>query len=309
MSDFGDWATWMAKFETYLAHERQMSPKTTRNYLHACRSFETWLSRDDNAEHTPNSVTELDARSYMIEMQRSLSRRTVHMHVSGLKAFYRFLRREQVVDSSPFTRINLPRLEKKLPQHLTEAQMNALLDAPMALLKAGALGPEEAWRDAVILEFLYGAGLRISELCELRHEHVDEASRTLRVLGKGRKERICPVGSLAMRLYRHYKEHYTPVGKRSYHDSVFHGKRGGSLSPRSVQKQLKVYLTAASLPHDLTPHKLRHSFATHLLDHGADLRLVQQMLGHASLSTTQIYTHVGISRLKEAHKLAHPRSQ
>jgi integrase/recombinase XerC len=252
------------------------------------------------------SVTPIQVRSFVIEEGRTKARRTLHNHVSGLRAFYLYLRRQGQVATNPFTGLSLPKLEKPLPKFLSEKQMSALLNAPILLWKDGKIGEFEAFRDSLILELLYGGGLRVSELCALDHGCIDSQQGVARVLGKGRKERLCPLGPVAMKCLKVFVERFDLAA--AYHAPVVCTRRGQRMEPRQVQKLLKTHLSAADLPSDMTPHKLRHSFATHMLDQGADLRAVQELLGHANLSTTQIYTHVSIARLKEAHKQAHPRA-
>ncbi len=184
--------------------------------------------------------------------------------------------------------------------------MWALLEAPAKLYQAGEMDDFTALRDSVILELLYGGGLRVSELCALSLGQIDMDQGVARVLGKGGKERLCPLGQVALKCLKRFLE-LSGADTSASAPAVFtlQGKR---LQPTQVQQMLKTHLCAAGLPLDMTPHKLRHSFATHLLDHGADLRSVQELLGHASLSTTQVYTHVSVARLKEAHRQAHPRA-
>jgi integrase/recombinase XerC len=184
--------------------------------------------------------------------------------------------------------------------------MRALLNAPILLWQEGKIGEFEAFRDALILELLYGGGLRVSELCGLNHGQIDLEQGVARVLGKGRKERLCPLGPVATRCLGLFIDRFKLSAELNV--AVVCQRNGRRMDPRQVQKLLKTHLAAAELPLDMTPHKLRHSFATHMLDNGADLRTVQELLGHANLSTTQIYTHVSIARLKEAHKQAHPRA-
>ena len=174
------------------------------------------------------------------------------------------------------------------------------------LWKEGKLGEFEAFRDSLILELLYGGGLRVSELCGLKHGDVDLGQGVARVFGKGRKERLCPLGPVACQCLKTFVKRFDLCA--DYQDSLICNRSGKAMQPREIQKLLKKHLAAAELPLDMTPHKLRHSFATHMLDNGADLRAVQELLGHANLSTTQVYTHVSIARLKEAHKQAHPRA-
>ena len=290
----------------YLALERRVSKYTVRNYKAAVENFVNWMIQCGKWDGDFSRVVVSDVRSYLVEEGRRLARRTLHNHVSGLRAFYLFLRRQGHIESNPFTGVVLPRLDVQLPKFLTESQMRALLEAPFGLWKDGKIGEFEAFRDTLILELLYGGGLRVSELCGLDHERIYLEQGVARVTGKGNKERLCPLGPLAMRCLRTFIDRFNLSVEP---DSPIVCQRSGRrMTPRQIQKLLKVHLAAAELPLDMTPHKLRHSFATHMLDNGADLRIVQELLGHASLSTTQIYTHVSIARLKEAHRQAHPRA-
>jgi integrase/recombinase XerC len=230
----------------------------------------------------------------------------LHNQVSGLRAFYLYLRKQGHVATNPFTGLSLPKLDRPLPKFLSESQMRSLLNAPILLWKDGQFGEFEAFRDSLILELLYGGGLRVSELCGLNHGQVELSQGVARVVGKGRKERLCPLGPVAVQCLKVFVQRFDL--EAAFDAPVVCTRRGRRMEPRQIQKLLKIHLAAAGLPLDMTPHKLRHSFATHMLDEGADLRAVQELLGHANLSTTQIYTHVSIARLKEAHKQAHPRA-
>ncbi len=293
-------------FCDHLALERRVSAYTVRNYRAAVGSFVAWMEARGQWTDDFSAVRPLDVRSYLIDEGRRLARRTLHNHVSGLRAFYLYLRKQGVVESNPFTGVTLPKLSKPLPKFLTESQMRTLLNAPIMLWKDGKLGEFEAFRDSLILELLYGGGLRVSELCGLNHGQIDLEQGVARVLGKGRKERLCPLGPVATRCLSLFVDRFNLSA--DLNTPVICQRNGRRMEPRQVQKLLKTHLAAAQLPLDMTPHKLRHSFATHMLDNGADLRTVQELLGHANLSTTQIYTHVSIARLKEAHQQAHPRA-
>jgi integrase/recombinase XerC len=297
---------YLSQFCDHLAHERRVSAYTVRNYRAAVENFVYHLAAAGKWRADFAAVTSLQVRSFLIEEGRSKARRTLHNQVSGIRAFYLYLRRQGIVESNPFTGVTLPKLDRPLPKFLTEAQMLALLNAPILLWKDGQIGEFEAFRDSLILELLYGGGLRVSELCALDHGQVDLAQGVARVLGKGRKERLCPLGPVAIQCLRTFVQRFEL--EAALNAPVVCTRRGKRVVPRQIQKLLKTHLTAAGLPLDMTPHKLRHSFATHMLDEGADLRAVQELLGHANLSTTQIYTHVSIARLKEAHKQAHPRA-
>lgn len=294
------------EFCDYLALERRVSEYTVRNYRAAIENFVNWMSDAGKWQNDFALVRPLHVRSFLIDQGRRKARRTLHNHVSGLRAFYLYLRKRGVVESNPFTGVTLPKLEKPLPKFLTETQMRLLLNTPVALWKNGKLAEFDAFRDSLILELLYGGGLRVSELCGLNHGQLDLSQGIARVLGKGNKERLCPLGAVAVRCLRVFVERFDLTAE--YTAPVVTLRNGKRMEPRQIQKLLKIHLAAAELPLDMTPHKLRHSFATHMLDQGADLRAVQELLGHANLSTTQIYTHVSIARLKEAHKQAHPRA-
>jgi integrase/recombinase XerC len=296
----------LEKFCDHLAHERRISDYTVRNYRAAVENFVRHLNGAGKWKDDFAAVTSIQVRSFLIEEGRNKARRTLHNQVSGLRAFYLYLRRQGIVENNPFTGLTLPKLDKPLPKFLTETQMRTLLNAPILLWKDGQISEFEAFRDSLILELLYGGGLRVSELCGLNHEQVDLGQGVARVLGKGHKERLCPLGPVAVQCLRTFVQRFDL--EAALNAPLVCTRKGKRMEPRQIQKLLKTHLAAASLPLDMTPHKLRHSFATHMLDGGADLRAVQELLGHANLSTTQIYTHVSIARLKEAHKQAHPRA-
>ncbi len=298
----------IAEFLDYLSRERRYSPYTLRNYRQALEGWAGFLRREARVGKIAlGNVDDRLVRSYLIELQRTgLNRRTLHLHASACRSFYRFLMQRGVSAHNPFTGVALPRLSKPLPVFLTERQAEAFLDGPRKLLESGELTTLQARRDQLIFELLYGGGLRISELVELRWEQIDLASAVARILGKGRKERMVPLGRVAGELLRAQRNELSRPDSR---DRILPpDEKGRHLTASWIQRRMKRYLILAELPSDLTPHKLRHSFATHMLNAGADLRAVQELLGHASLSTTQIYTHVETRRLKEAHKKAHPRA-
>ena len=296
----------LEKFCDHLAHERRVSDYTVRNYRAAVETFVRHLNDAGKWKEDFAAVTSIQVRSFLIEEGRNKARRTLHNQVSGLRAFYLYLRRQGIVENNPFTGLTLPKLDKPLPKFLTETQMRTLLNAPILLWKDGQISEFEAFRDSLIFEALYGGGLRVSDLCGLNHEQLDLGQGVARVLGKGRKERLCPLGPVAVQCLRTFVQRFDL--EAAPNAPLVCTRKGKRMEPRQIQKLLKTHLAAACLPLDMTPHKLRHSFATHMLDGGADLRAVQELLGHANLSTTQIYTHVSIARLKEAHKQAHPRA-
>ena len=294
------------RFLLHLEKERRLSAYTVRNYGQAIRDFSIWMKANTRWDGEWEDLSATQLKRFLIERQGSHSRRTIHNHFSALKTFSKYLQTLKLIKKNPFTGIVLPKLDKPLPKFLTEKQMSQLLSGPMKLLDNETLDPWLVWRDRLVLELLYGAGLRVSELAGLNYGAIDFQRGVARVLGKGNKERLCPLGKIAMLVLEKFRQEYAPA--TGHEDPVILGNKKNRIRVRQVQLMVKKYLALADLPLDLTPHKIRHSFATHLLNHGADLRLVQDLLGHASLSTTQIYTHVTLGRLKDAHSKAHPRA-
>jgi len=299
-------AEWWTPFADYLAKDLLYSAYTVRNYRQAFEEFYRWLAGSGFAARGLAGLTARELRDFVIEAQRRFGRRTLHNHVSGLRAFYKYWLRHGRVMRNPFLGVPLPKLERRLPKFLTEEQMLRLLVGPARLLENGAIDAFTACRDRLVMELLYGGGLRVSELTALSYGQLDLDAGVARVVGKGRKERLCPLGRVATALLVKFKAgfaRHTAPGS-----PVLVNERHRRLPVRQVQLLLKRYLALADLPMDLTPHKLRHSYATHLLNAGADLRLVQELLGHAQLATTQVYTHVSVARLKEIYAKAHPRA-
>lgn len=290
-------------FEQNLARERVLSPKTVRNYVHAVTSLLEFLVVEFRWTGLYQSIESRMLRSRVVEMQRTVGRRTVHLHASAWRSFFRFLQRRGEVNADPTVLLVLPKTGRALPRFLTERQMESLLRAPATLLRQELSKPAEAVRDQAMLELLYGAGLRVSELTNLTWGQVDRKERIARVLGKGSKTRVCPFSEACGRCLESLAERQ-PAREV---DPVLRSRHGLPVSDRWVQRRLKTLLLAAGLPSDLTPHKLRHSFATHLTSHGADLRLVQELLGHAKLTSTEVYTHTGLAGLRKTHRQAHPR--
>jgi integrase/recombinase XerC len=299
-------AEWLQPFVDFLAKERRYSAYTVRNYTQAFEDFYGWLKQTNRWARAFDELTSRDTRDFVIEAQRRFSRKTLHNHVSGLRTFFKFWMRQGKIQRNPFAGVPLPKLEKSLPKFLTETQMAALLAGPQKLLDNEAQSAFTTWRDRLVLELLYGGGLRVSELVALNYGAVDTTNGSARVLGKGRKERVCPLGSTANAVLKHFRDHYAK--HTGIHDPVLVTEQHARLSVIAVQKMVKKYLALADLPMDMTPHKVRHSYATHLLNSGADLRAVQELLGHANLTTTQVYTHTSVARLKEIYAKAHPRA-
>lgn len=301
-------AEWWIPFEAYLAKERRYSAYTVRNYRQAFEDFYRWLA-DENVGLWSRGLAALgsrEMRDFVIEAQRRFDRRTLHNHASGLRTFFKYWMHHGRLKKNPLLGVPLPKLEKRLPQFLTEEQMTLLLTGPQRLLQNEGIDAHTAWRDRLAMELLYGGGLRVSELVGLHYGAIDFDSGVARVVGKGQKERLCPLGRVATATLAKFRDEF--AREKTPGSPVLTNADGTRTGVRQVQLLLKRYLALAGLPLDLTPHKLRHSYATHLLNAGADLRLVQELLGHAQLATTQVYTHVSVARLKEIYAKAHPRA-
>ena len=307
-------ANWPGQFFRFLSNEKDASVYTQRNYRQALDEFEQWY-RDTNESPVPWSELERnDFRLFLRQLgRRELSQAAIRLRFSALNSFYKFLMRRGLVESSPVKDVTLPKPAKRLPQFLTIDQMNALLDAPMRELsvKDGTkrkVSQVPSLRDRAILETIYSCGLRIGEICRMLAGEIEPDDLVVNVHGKGKKERQVPIGRTAVEAIRFYWE--CLAKPPALDEPVFFAseKKRSAIYPRLVQLRLKKYLTICGLDPTLTPHKLRHSYATHMLDAGADLRSVQEMLGHANLTTTQVYTHVTTERIKRAYDEAHPRA-
>lgn len=304
----------VSEFLQHLA-TKGSSAYTQRNYTHALREFASWHATDRKTSPAWLTLGRDDFRSFLRFLGRqNLGRAATHLRFSALRGFYKFLVSRGRTAESPIKNISLPKLAKRLPTFLTVPQMRDLLGAPVKL-RAQVEGPPPklasaeaiCLRDIAVLETIYSCGLRISELCALRAQDLDWNEGLVRVHGKRKKERLLPIGQPALAALQNYWASlpHKPAGT----DPVFPGRRPGTpVSARLLQLRLKQCLAVAGLDPALTPHKLRHSYATHLLDAGADLRSVQDLLGHANLATTQIYTHVTTERLKRVYDQAHPRA-
>jgi site-specific recombinase XerD len=227
----------------------------------------------------------------------------VRLHFAALRSFYRFLGERKGMRQNPLKEVQLPKIQRKLPIVLTAKQIEELLTAPLRIEREPQAPAWLASRDVAIIELFYSSGLRLAELISLDVSDVDTITETVRVLGKGRKERVVPVGIPALEAIQKYRQ-----AARIERGPLFVSKLRRRMSARAIWGLLRKYLRHTSIPLKISPHKLRHTFATHMLDAGADLRSVQSLLGHASLSTTQIYTHVTVERLKRAYEQAHPRA-
>ncbi len=292
-------------FLAYLEHQRNFSAHTLRSYASDLAQFFAFLAGPDADPPPPArtvcAVAPLDLRRYLAELrQEDYQRTTIARKLATLRSFYKFLAREGHVGSNPVQAIRTPRQEKRLPKFLEPEEVERLLAAPDDT-------DPLTLRDRAILETLYSTGMRVGELVGLDLGDVDPIGEVVRVRGKGRRERLAPLGSYALATLEAYFAARRGLAPRT-EKAVFVNRHGRRLSARSVRRKLAKYLAAAGLDPSVSPHTLRHSFATHMLERGADLRAVQELLGHRSLSTTQIYTHVTAGRLKEVYEAAHPRA-
>lgn len=295
--------TWDALLDEYgehLAVDRGLSEHTVRAYLTDLRNLAAHC--DD-----PGRVTLGRLRTWLAELaDDGAAPSTLQRRVACVRGFFHWAHREGFVDADPAVRLQAPKRSRKLPHVLPGAAMGEVLDA--ATHRVAEEGDPIAVRDLAIIELLYSSGLRVSELCGIDATDVDLHARTVRVLGKGGKERVVPLGEPAARALRAWLERRHEVATERSPDRLFLGTRGGALDPRVARRVVHDATAAAGPGAEVGPHALRHAMATHLLDGGADLRSVQEMLGHSSVATTQIYTHVTSERLREAYRQAHPRA-
>lgn len=303
-------APYVLKFMDYLAHERHFSDHTVKSYGADLRQYARFCDVGDL------SPAEMDAkmlgadivfvRSFLAELSthnggKGYTASSMARKTATLRSFYKWLVRADLLAASPMTLVRTPKQGRRLPKAITCDQINRLLKAPDAATLLGA-------RDRALLETIYSSGLRVSEVVGLDLSDFDTDQRVLLIRGKGRRERIVPVSGHAQRAIAHYLLLMRAGAGAPPSAPLFVNKNGTRLSARSVRRKLDGYLMEAGLDPKISPHTLRHSFATHLLDNGADLRSVQELLGHQSLSTTQIYTHLTTTRMQEAYRLAHPRA-
>lgn len=292
----------MFRFLEYLETERNASPRTVEAYHRSLMQFREWMGARFSV--WADCVTE-DFRAWLYEaLNQQLKTSTIRLRFAALRSFYTWQMRHDALGENPLAEVSLPRASHRLPVHLSLRQMENLLALP---LQVPVDKKHPAWipyRDAAILELFYACGIRLSELVGLNADALSHGDDCVRVLGKGRKVRLVPVGDYA----REAVEKYRAMAGLPGDGPLFISRLGRRMSGRSVQQMLDKYLQLSDIPFHISPHKLRHTFATHLLDAGADLRSVQELLGHSSLSTTQIYTHVTKTRMKEVYRMAHPRA-
>lgn len=309
------------RFISYLRNTKNMSEHTVSSYgIDICQFAALCLKKDPlNEDVDWDSVSVYDARNFIVDLQDAeLSKTSIQRKLSGLRSFFRYLVRDCRTKNNPFSGLTGPKKQKSLPKYMTVSEVGKLLDAPAVFWRdalASGYARDEASadfqtkRDTAMLEIIYSGGLRISECTGLNMSDIDLYSGVMKIRGKGKKERLGAIGDPAARALRNY----LIIRRSMFSDNrpespVFLNQQGTRFTDRSFQRNFKLYLTTAGLPADMTPHKLRHSFATHLLDAGADLRSVQELLGHANLSTTQLYTHISSERMRAVYLQAHPRA-
>lgn len=289
----------IATFIQYLKSERNASPHTLEAYSRDLEQFAAFVRTEIDPSLTIHDLTHLHIRRYLASIHKELSKSSAGRKLAAIRSLCRFLLRRGIIAKNPAELVSTPKKEKKLPYHLDVDEATTLVEAPKGAEPLSA-------RDRAILETLYSSGLRVSELTGLNVGGIDRSAGTVRVLGKGGKERVVPLGSKAQATLADYLELRGVTGLEA---PLFINHRGGRLTRRSVGRIVERYMRQLITMKKATPHTLRHTFATHLLEGGADLRAIQEMLGHASLSTTQKYTHVSIDKLLEVYDKAHPKAK
>lgn len=292
-------------FLNFLKVERNASPLTIKSYADDLNHLSEFFVEQHGGVPSPDQIEVSRLRNYVAYLHEcGYARSTVARRLACLRSFFRYCNREDLCQTNPAKPLRTPRAGRKLPHFLTTDEVGRLLLTPSST-KADGL------RDRAILETIYSAGLRVSEVVSLNLRDLDRSAGILRVMGKGRKERIAPVGSYALKALDRWLDvrHPDLNADQADQDALFLNRFGRRLTTRSIGRMLEKHITLAGLSSQTSPHTLRHSFATHLLDGGADLRSVQELLGHKSLTTTQIYTHVSTRRLREAYEAAHPHAQ
>jgi integrase/recombinase XerC len=299
------------QFMHYLSVEKNASPHTCRCYQRDLKGFEDFL-KSSGVHVSPAGEAEIEKadriaiRKYLGFLHRRNKKSTIARKISTLRSFFKYLVKEKVVPFNPAKGVSTPKVEKSLPTTLTVDEAFRLMESPNRVSEKPVEGlREKGLRDRAILELLYSSGLRVSELVGLNSNQLDLDLGIVRVMGKGRKERIVPVGMKAIEATKSYLEERGMVRGDG---PIFVNSLGGRLTARSVGRLIKKYTKHSGIFRKVSPHSLRHTFATHLLDAGADIREIQEMLGHSSLSTTQRYTHVSMGKLMEVYDKAHPRS-
>lgn len=295
----------LARFLTYLKVERNCSDLTVKSYREDLEILLGYFTDTMGRIPLPREVTPTDLRGYMAALHEAgYAKSSIARRLASLRSFFKFAQREGRCDANPAKPLRNPRLDRKLPHFLTTSEIETLLSAP-------PIPDPMGYRDRAVLETIYSAGLRVSELVGINLDDLDFAEGLIRVRGKGKKERLSPLGRFAIEAIKDWLQHRRPDSKlpEKIGSPLFLNRYGRRITTRSIGRMLEKYLKITGLDIRTSPHTLRHSFATHLLDKGADIRSVQELLGHKSLVTTQIYTHVSTAGLRQAYEAAHPRAK
>ncbi|MCJ7839401.1 site-specific tyrosine recombinase XerD [Lederbergia sp. NSJ-179] len=293
----------MQDFIHFMTVEKGLSQNTIDSYKRDLKRYLQYLQQVEQLQ-TLNDVSRIHIIQFLAFLKKEgKSGKTLARHIASIRAFHQFLLRDRVVDHDPSVHVETPKMERKLPQVLSFQEVETLLDTPDLTTPYGI-------RDKAMIELLYATGIRVSELINLNLDHVHLTMGFVRCVGKGDKERIIPLGHMASDSVEHYLQESRPILRKSKYktEALFLNHHGNRLTRQGFWKIIKRLAVDAQIEKDLTPHTLRHSFATHLLENGADLRAVQEMLGHVDISTTQIYTHVTKTRLKDVYTKYHPRA-
>jgi integrase/recombinase XerC len=294
---------YISAFEEYLRHEKNASEHTLINYLNDLGQFKEFLGAGKHGKGDVRSIDYRVIRHFLSFLhQRKYKKSSIGRKVASLRAFFRFLHREKIIEVNPAKVVATPKTEKKHPRFLTVDEAFRLMEAPDEKTLSGL-------RDKAILEVFYSSGVRISELASLNEEDVDLGVGLMKVMGKGRKERIVTLGSYAIQAVQSYIQVREFQSSEQKKTPIFLNRFGKRLSGRGIRRVVEKYVNQAVLSNRISPHGLRHSFATHLLEGGADLRSIQELLGHVSLATTQKYTHLNMDKLMEVYDRAHPRAR
>lgn len=298
----------LTQFLQHLKYERNLSPHTLRNYASDLEQFKEHLFKIEKRADMPvNEIDRLTIREWMASLHGDHKKTSVARKLASLRTFFQFLIREGVLESNPAKMVATPKIERKLPNHLSMEDAVRFIETPDVNTDLGC-------RDRAILEFLYATGIRVGELVNIDLRDIDFREKLVRVTGKRKKQRIVPFGEPALQTLMKYLEESRPIflnecpAAERDDQAVFLHRRGGRLTTRSVGRMIDKYIKVCADIHDISPHSLRHTFATHLLDSGADLRDIQELLGHARLSTTQIYTQVSMEKMIEVYDKAHPKA-
>lgn len=291
----------LENFLDYLAVEENLAANTADSYRRDIRRYLNFLTQTRGYSQ-PSEILQKDLSAFIRLLDElGLAAKSIARNLSAIRTFHKFLMKENLLVHDPAENIDLPKMARTLPPVLDIAEVESILTQPDTLAHLGV-------RDRAMLELIYACGLRISELLGIKQNQIHADSGFLRVIGKGSKERVVPIGEVAMNWLVYYREKVRPhLAQSAAGDVLFLNNRGKPMSRMGFWKILRKYVVAAGIKKEITPHTFRHSFATHLLEGGADLRVVQELLGHADISTTQIYTHIDREYLKEVHRTFHPR--